>query len=571
MAGGTLTIIYDDDITPNVTHTVNVGTVTSWSNSVTKKGSAYAIVTQDVQNSFPIENGNSQSYSFSFKHTNGQNGKTNAAWHQEMTAIINRWQARTDGCMIRYVPDGDNTYVQTMELEGYVKSLTLDYKNDYNEVISGTLEFSVGTMHVHVDAADVPDDAEDYNGMYILMSDITQNNWYTLLYGAGSNAISCVESVTISAGPESPFEYAVIEIPRKKLQEMVPALYGGIVDNMNKVYLNVLGRHDMFVQKVKSTEESVTVTAYCNAQIYRSKVLNNTYSDSPFTLMKKILTDASLGFSFPENNIVYKYDPDNDTAAGTVTMPKGTLVYRALQICANILGCRLFFADNKAYIIDYRVASVTGLMNNFTVPNVGDLLLRNGRKLGRTCVGKSECDPTGFDPVKNTCTITYSIADESGTDEEPTLSATYTTSEQVIDELSYATYGTLDKGTFNLPELNGTQAKMFAQNYLSYVREPQRAMTFTLKEVYHVAGTFGAWSPRFGPCTMATSITDDYNSEYVSNESVIGATDTPYYKLILSEYTRSYPKGTCKYTFGMIASITLSDNLSQTSNTLNTL
>ena len=570
MAGGTLTIIYDDDAIPGSTHTVYVGTVTSWSNSVTKRGSAYAIVTQDVQNSFPIENGNSQSYSFSFKHTNGQNGKTNAAWHQEMTAIINRWQARTDGCMIRYVPDSDNTYVQTMELEGYVKSLTLDYKNDYNEVISGTLEFAIGTMHVHT-TDNVPSNAVNYNDMYILMSDPSQSNWYPIHRGAGSNAISCIESVSISAGPESPFEYAVIKIPRKKLMEMIPNLHGHIVDNMNKVYLNVLGQHDMFVQKVRDSDDMITVTAYCNAQIYRSKVLNNTCSDKPFNLIKRILTDASLGFSFPADNIKFKYNPINNNEAGVVTMPKGTLVYRALQICANLLGCRLFFADNCAYLIDYRVASVNSLTNNFTVPNVGDLLLRNGRKLGRTCVGKSECDPTGFDPVKNTCTVAYTSTETEGTGDDATVRTIYPVSEQIIDELSYTTFGTLDKGNFSLPELNSTQAKLFAQNYLSYVREPQRAMTFTLKEVYHVAGTYGKWSPRFGPCTMATSIKDDYNSEYVSNESVIGAPETPYYKLILSEYTRTYPQGTCKYTFGMIASITLSDNLSQTSTTLNSL
>lgn len=571
MPGGTLTINYG-----NVT--VNVGTVTSWENSVQKRGSAYPIVSQGVQNSFPIENGNSQSYTFQFKHVNGQNGQTNAAWMGQMTATVDRWQARTDGCRLVYT--SQNIYVKDMVLYGYIKSITLNYRNDFNEVITGTLTFTVGRMSINVDPEDVPTDSYPFSDMYVIMSDPERVNWYALYMGADNvnNTIpyTCIDSVEITAGPESPFEYAKITIPRKKLMEQIPQLTNTnnldrIVDGRNKIYLNMMGNHDMFVQKVSSSGDKLTIIAYCDAQVYTQRTLTSSLNGRPMDIILSILKDSSLGVVFPDRSIIYKYDANLNRDA-TFTMPSGTSVYRALQICAKALRCRLFFADNCAYIIDYTVSAADSLISSNptagVVKSIGGLYLRGGRKLGDACVGESSTDETGFDPVKNCCTVSHVEYDDSGKPSEKF--------EDVYDTESVELFKTNNKGIIRLPELSADQARVFAQNMLYYTREPQRSMTFTLKESYPEATKIvngqtvnipKGWKSFFGPCAMASSIEDDYTSEKVDNTSAFGG--KAYHKLILSEYTRHFPKGTCEYTFGMIASVELSDNLSQTDTALN--
>ena len=553
---------------------IDMGTITGWSNTVQKRGSGYPIVTQGMQNTFPIENGNSQSYTFNFTHYNGQNGETNAAWYAKVTACMDRWQARTNGCNIVYTPDADNPYAEALDLEGYIKSITRNYSNEFNEVITGSIEFVVGTMHVDDDP---PAGAESYGGMYIIMSDSEQTNWYALYYGCATGDANtyeyynCIDSVTISGGPESPFEYAIIRMPKKKLMEQIPNLYGDIKNYRNRIFMKLMGNHDMFVQQMDDSSNTITIKAYTNAQMYRNKVTEMTYSGRPLDIMNRILTDASFGYSIPVANIMCYYSTDNNSSV--LSIPSGTQVYRALQICASMLGCRLFFADDCAYIVDYRtpIGSMTST-NGLTIMSAGSIDIRDSATFGARVFGDSECDPIGFDPVKNFAR--YKASDE--------------TTQAVQIKESFNEYGTLDKGMYDLPELTEDQCVTFCKNRLTYLCEPQRAMTFNVKEKYARAGQFGgSWASYFGVCARADTITDSSNKETVNNltdlkamadaagnydiysQMIRAAGGRMYHKLALSEYTRTFPDGTCKYTFGIIASVELSDNLSQTSNTLN--
>ena len=561
MAGGTLKIRFDKSVEDR-DHEIYVGSVTSISNTVQKRGSAYPVVTQGVQNSFPIENGNSQSYTFNFTHHNGQNGQTNAEWMADMESAIDRWQARTDGCKLIYTPDSGNAYIEDMVLEGYIKSLNTTYKNDYNEIITGTLSFSIGRMYVN--EGEVPSGAENYGNMFIMMSDSSQTNWYMIYSGNGNDRYACVDSVEITAGPESPFEFATIKMSRKKLFEQVPELQGDIIDHRNKIFMNILGIHDMFVHECPSSGDTITITAYCNAQIYRLGVLNNAYVGTPDNILDSILKDRTLGMSFAEVNIKKRYNPNQ--TMDTIVLPKGTSVYRALQICAKLLKARLFFADNCAWIVDYTMnpsssETPSGMMDIF---NAGGIILRGGQKLNGMVMGESTCDDQGgFEPVKNYCTVEYAVKDESG--------KTKTDKKGIEDEgaLSVTKFEKQNYGTIDLHELSITAATRFAQNHLAYLREPQRAIKFTLKENYGKVGKLGkSWKSYFSPCAVALSFEDDYNSEKVDNRSVL-YNGRAYHKLALSQYTRSFPQGTCEYTFGLIASVELSDNLSQTNTSLN--
>jgi hypothetical protein len=236
-----------------------------------------------------------------------------------------------------------------------------------------------------------------------------------------------------------------------------------------------------------------------------------------------------------------------------------------LQICAKLLKARLFFADNYAWVIDYTMSPSETPMGMTPIFNPGGIIIRGGQKLNGMPMGESTCDDQGgFEPVKNHCTIRYTLTDEEGNQEMH--------EEEVDDEdgLSVKKFNTLNYGTINLPELTAEMARIFARNHLAYLREPQRTMRFTLKENYGIVGKLNkSWKSYFSPCAVVMSLEDDYNSEKVDNWSVLQNDVRAYHKLALSQYTRSFPQGTCEYTFGLIASVELSDNLSQTNTSLN--
>lgn len=569
---GRMILAYTDD--DNVGWEIDLGTVISISNTVRKTGMITPIVSQNMQSAFPIESGNSQSYSISFtrKHPLGWKPEddsrevdsskwSNAYWYARLTDAVDRWQTRTNGTNLRYINDDhDNIYLPSLNLDGYIKQIDRVYNNNYNEVITGSLDYVVGTMYI----GEPKNDGEDYNDIYILMSDAKCENWYVILYVQDTTEkFNCVESFTMTGGVEDPFEHVTIKMPQKKLMEQIPALaeVGGIVNGRNKLYIKGFGEHSMFVQQVETNDSTVTVSAYTDAQKYKASALDVTLVNSPSKIILDILTDPSTGISFQDggvaNSIMRRYRTDLDGVE--VTIPAGTLKYRALQICATLLRCRIFFADNKAYIVDYtapreETEGYTVIGEPFTYTGAKNIDLRDKVSFGRRCIGKTSTDPTGLDPVKNQASMQYS-------DGTVGVSIPYS-----IDALEQP----LDKGTIKVPELSKELAQTFGENYLTYLCEPQRAMTFTLKEVYSASGVrTKKWESYFGPSAMLDTIADVYTSETVSNLSIKDDGSRATQKLALSTYTRSYPKGTCEYTFGMIASVGLSDNISQTTNTLN--
>ena len=141
---------------------------------------------------------------------------------------------------------------------------------------------------------------------------------------------------------------------------------------------------------------------------------------------------------------------------------------------------------------------------------------------------------------------------------------------QVDDELSVEyNQNTLTKGTVQVTELDRDQAVQYSRNSLRYSREPQRSISFTIKEMYGASGHANkVWQSFFGPSAQVGEIWDDDSSEIITNTSYI--TGSPAYnKLCLSSYERKFPEGTCTYKFGTISSITLADNTAQTANTFN--
>ena len=550
---GTATLTFTDaDSTP---HVVSLGTIKSISNTFQKKANVTPIVSLNMQSAFPLETGNSQSISISFQHYNGQDGKTNAEWYTELTQFVDRWQAKTNGCILNLTPPEAFPYQGDLfkNVGGYVKSLTRAYTSDFNELISGSLEFVVGTMCVNdVDPGDAGEGAVPYSSMYVLISDSKQLNWYPIMYGGDAySEYNCIDSMTISGGLEDPFEHVEIKMPKKKLLELYPMLQGDIIDRQNLLMMDCLGARSMFVDQVKMSSNTVTIKAICHAQYYQERSITGTLTGKPYYIIQNILSSARYGVKFDlATQLVTNYS-ENEFNNYKLTIPSGTKVWRALQICATILRCRMFFADNMAYLLDYTLP-----IDDEHTMFIETIDLQGSNDYRRRVVSDTEIDPEGFAPVKNTAVIDAADASEEVYDP---------------DKISYDKYESLSKGTIRVPEISGMLIQYFGQNHLIYLREPQRSATFTIKEMYGRSGfATKLWKSQFGVSAQAGMIVDRTNSDYVTNVSYLFDDGTcAYQKLCLSSYVRSFPEGTCKYTFGTVANVDLSNNISQTTNTLN--
>lgn len=548
-------------------YTISLGTVTSITNTVQKNTQITPIVSLDMQSGFPIESGNSQTYSLKFVHMNGQDDLTNADWYNLLTRAVDRWQSRTDGCVLTYIPDDDVPVIGDFltDVGGYIKNLTRTYSADYNEMIQGTLDFTVGSMYINHSYNEEGKivtygigEPQNFNDMSILLSDSSQNVWYAIAYGAGPEEYNLVDTVSITAGVESPFEKVSITLPKKKLFETIPNLKGDLIDNQNRIAMNCMGEHSLYLDKAKVSGDTVVLTGITLAQKYQQALTSSKIEMPPLECIKSIVSDPSYGVAYSLSD---KFITNCTESRTRLSFGANTSVWRVLQICATILGARIFFADNKVYLIKYFSDGSNRMPIDDSNTKWDELVDLHGKDFFRMrVVSDTEVDPEGFAPVKNIMVVSYT--DSDGTRK----------TNEVSDQSSVERYGRLSKGTVQVPELNGGQALEFAKNHLRYIREPQKSITFTLKEGYGTSGKPDkVWRSYFGASAQVGRIMDRESGELVTNISDLypGEAIPAYNKLILSSYTRNYPKLTCRYTFGTVANVSLAENTSQVTNTLN--
>jgi len=578
---GTIYIWYNYN---GVEYYIDLGTLTAMTDTVSKRAMTTPIVSRPMRDTFPVENANSQSYSIRFtrKHpgtteyndidfeehgiTLEQSQKlSNKRWYELMTHMMNRWQARTNGCKLIYIPDNGGYYHPRMEVGGFVKSLNRRYSVEFNEIYTGTLTFTVGTMHMNQAP---PSGGMPFDDMDILISDSERLNWY-LLHAGGLH--SCITSATITGGSETPFESVELKISRKKLQEFVPEFKfkRGIRLAKNLIRMDFMGKHTLTVVQVK-TGDTITLKAYCQAYTYTSAKLATSLDGDAFFLIEYILSDSAYDVTFSGSSFRYYYKKGYDNSR--IFLPEGTNVWRALQICAMVMGCKIYFCDDTAYLIDYRATGDDEMVTNIDFTNIRfdydtryTLFDKTDTTIGNRCTGETEIDDEGVDPLANTVKIVCSgIQGDYASNREVPYS----------DPDSVSTYETVEAGTINLPELADEeseestvhQATTFAENYMSYLREPQRSITFRFRETYHQQGDKCAtWASFFGDVARAGEFYDNSTSELITNYSdMVEKTDVRMpQKLVLSNFVRKYPQGICEYTFGTIANIDLSSSTSQ--------
>ena len=619
-------------------YTFDFGVVTNISESFSKSCTTTPLASLPMENAFCIESKTSKVFTIRFTRVQPLSPSTtgadsarwpNALWYTRLMSSLSRWQCKTDGYRLTFTPSGDNPYIAPIpgtegidKETGYIRNMQIQYDAGNDTVLSGTFEFHVGTMYVK----SAPPEGTEYRmqrNFQITMSN-SRGQSPCILLGTNSDGteINCIDSYTMYSGPENPFEYIVMKIPRKKLAQVAPSLINGnstdIVAGKNTLIVSAVGTSFMTVSKVKMDGDTVTITAYCNAEKLRGFTLTNGGNKSPTGWIQDILTTSNYGVNF-SGNLIRQYDESESIRVGMLRFNPGTQVWTVLQVAAMCVGARVFFTDNKAYVVDYRYIG-EGVKDYGKIdlyPRSGDFTYRSN------IIGKVNLGDEGVDTIINSMVISCSTPEMDGdkyAGGDGYTAQTYKTYKYTAtDPLSIQAFQEKVANTVNLPELiqndpehlpkeeekpgtgeeggdtggseggdtggaeggEGTetepkkeftlydQAATFASNYLSYRSEPQQSVSFTLKEMRMVDNE-PAWHPFFTPASVASAISDEADEIYVDNISVLR--DTPAtQKLVLSSCERSYPKGTSKYTWGVMSSIDLASSTSQINTNLNNI
>lgn len=620
-------------VDPSTGREFDFGTVTDISETFQKSVSVTPIVTRTKQDAFPIETRTYKQITVSFTRRSPLNPSdsssdiskwSNGSWTKALMASLDRWQARTDGYQLYFKPSSDNPHVApirgasgTSFESGYVRNLDLKHAKGRPEVITGTFEFHVGTMRVKTS---IPaEGGYDRRDFFIALSDANRSGDIILLrLGTEDEEINLVESCEVTSGPETPFEYAQVRIKRKALSSLYSgyadssSVYDRIKAGRNRLIISLAGTSTMTVTKVKLTNTTLTLTAYCEAERIKGYTISNDLNQTPEGWITRILTTGAYGMSFASSDIVRSFSSPSAEKRYLASenldlrFTKGTNVWYILQVAAMVCGARVFFAGNKAYIVDYRTSS--------TSVHPTEVDLYDGSGYTGAVVGNVDLGDEGMDTVANTVRIRCSSPKTSdGRYVKEGEDIACETIEYIVkDDGSIAVYGgERDGGLFYLDSLrqngnsdelvyNGSpakkdeegsdthaegesgstgqeggtagelvedgvteffeQARRFGSNYLDYVSEAQQTVKFTLREL---AGSgAGSWCPFFEPAALASKIIDNVDDIYVDNSSEDGGS-ARYQKLALKTVTRQYPECTSEYTWGVLASMDLSSNTSR--------
>lgn len=569
MPGGQLILSYEDG------SSLEIGTVTTIQESLQKSCTVVPLVSMSMTDTFAVDMKSQKVINIQFMRNQPSSGLTNGEWVSAMLSALNRWQCETDGFSLRYIADDDNPYIAEINENGYVKSFSYQISAGQNTVVKGSLEFHVGTMYVTT----APKHERIYTSQFSLrMTDSNGIMPYSLI--SSEDSLNCVESYTLCGGPESPFEYLSVVIPRNRLSSVAPALTeeDGIVAGRNTIELDAIGRSDMTVTKCKLSNNKYTITAYCNADRLRGCTLSEEENDTPEGIIRHILSDVEgrYGVSFTEDagSLIMHYTPSN---IGNLVFPIGKNVWYVLQVCAMCLGCRIFFANNCAYVVDMRLEGGSDMIETRGVLN---LFSEDSNAI--PTVNTPSLGDEGIDTIINSIQIraTKSARDEESNPTTDTEIGTVTCEDESSIELYYTKSG----GILSLEELKelepiiepppegeegeGTviqealpQASTFGYNYISYRCEPQQSIEFTVKEMHKDnAGPY--WASEFLPAARASRIDDPVDDVIITNMSDISG-EPMLQKLCLSTFERHYPQGTTTYTWGVMASIDLSSSTSQ--------
>lgn len=141
------------------TITIDLGSVTSYSDSFSKSVTKFPVVTRSTRDAYAIEASSSMTISIDYARpcpeapddTGYDSTKwSNVKWVEEVDLAMDRWQADSDG--FRFTMDSSDhpgmpSYTGKDVKNVYVKQFTYRFKAADVQFVYGSVSMTVGTMH----------------------------------------------------------------------------------------------------------------------------------------------------------------------------------------------------------------------------------------------------------------------------------------------------------------------------------------------------------------------------------------------------------------------------------------
>lgn len=136
--------------------TIDLGSVTSYSDTFSKSVTKFPIVTRSTRDAFAIESSTSMSVMLDYARCSPEVPNdlgtdstqwSNVKWVEEVDLAMDRWQADSDGFRLNIDTSDIPGRPSCDDLNVYVKSWSYRFKAGDVQYVYGSISMSVGTMH----------------------------------------------------------------------------------------------------------------------------------------------------------------------------------------------------------------------------------------------------------------------------------------------------------------------------------------------------------------------------------------------------------------------------------------
>lgn len=548
--------------------TITLEVAESISNVINTSFSGETIIpTLDAERRFLIDSGSTQTYTFEFSRKNPTSSSemTNAEYIQKLVGFINRWQVNTNGCVVSIIPDsGDSYEIASESFNAYISTLTYSYSKGVPDLITGSIRLTAGSLYgTQTTSTVVPSDE-----MSVMISNSEGTAWYFLM----NRSFNCIDEYTLYGGPNQPFEYIELKIPRRRLESFA----GPLIDNddliagKNQLIVNAIGVGNFIITRCKLSDDVYTLSAYSYAEVFAGTLTTKIYSEvyTPMQIILDILNEGmqigSISVNYSASRVISRFNESNNAWSGSVAFPEGSNAWYVMQVCALRMNCRIWFSENYVYLFD---------QTNSLIPPVGwDTYQTRPLSL----FGLGTTDPSGGDDdpiyIYQNVLDTAELGDE-GTSQLCTEVVVYYTdssgSVQSVmancNETALEYYGARNAKTLRIYEiLNEDDALIIGQNYCEYLCEAQTSIGFSVRELDE-----DGWHRAFETTSGIRYIYDEMDELTVSSYSKVDRTTLAPQTLCQSTFTRQYPEGYTTYWYGILQNNDLTQTVSSILSSIN--
>lgn len=459
--------------------------------------------------------------------------------------------------------------------EGGKRAGEQDYKINLNEDAYITIQLPVSDLGFLVPRSDVIFSEFEIQDVSITRikkrletpTTAAVKDWEVGIYGR-----AIVDKYTLTGGPSEPFERLQITLSTKQLALITPAATNHLLRYVlpgKEIKVNLVGKSNkMVINSCSFTSGGkIKITAYDSAQtVLTDRKMDEIATGESSPNVAKLITEIleKTGYKTETGNLItnVNLDPTSpENTNKTCKFKNSTTMWDALQICAAVKHAKIFFANDRAYLIDYtrlneykevfatpeyaEVFEIYPTMNNSRSPFYGNVL------------GSAQFDTDDGNTVIND--VYY---DDSSVYSDTQSIRTYTQRRVDIDLSQYIDTSSGNPSSSFITEL--------AKYFVLYRSEPQEMVSVTMKE--RVLDTYTdtvqtgqtvCWVPMFPNVCAVSALYSSVDEMGVSSRSTLAPNKIKPQRTMLSKFVRNYPEFSTEYTFGEVKQLDLANNITR--------